>query len=142
MEILVRNQIDFILIHKVFQKHINSIKTYPGANIGSDHNPVVLNLRIWRFIKQRGPAFGKIDTRKLKSNAFKELIRKSLEEKMGKVPDQGDTWEKIKDVIVDVQSEEIGELKRAANKKWITDEILDKMEKRHHASVKRKPYLV
>jgi len=42
----VRNQIDYVLISKRFRNIVKSIKTYPGADIGSDHNPVVANLAL------------------------------------------------------------------------------------------------
>ena len=34
-----RNQIDFILIRERFKNYIKCVKTYPGADIDSDHNP-------------------------------------------------------------------------------------------------------
>lgn len=43
---IVRNQIDFILILRKVRNAITLTKTYPGANIGSDHNPVVAKRNI------------------------------------------------------------------------------------------------
>ena len=37
----VRNQIDYIMINKRFRNAIKRVTTYPGADVGSDHNPVV-----------------------------------------------------------------------------------------------------
>ncbi|CAG4984092.1 unnamed protein product [Colias eurytheme] len=42
---IVRNQIDYLLISKRHRNSIKSAKTYPGADIGSDHNPVVAVIR-------------------------------------------------------------------------------------------------
>ncbi|CAK1599374.1 unnamed protein product [Parnassius mnemosyne] len=42
---IVRNQIDYILINRRYRNSLTSVKTYPGADIGSDHNPVVASLR-------------------------------------------------------------------------------------------------
>ena len=36
-----RNQIDYIMINQTFRKAIRQVKTYPGADINSDHNQYV-----------------------------------------------------------------------------------------------------
>ena len=41
-----RNQIDYIPIGKRFRNAVKYSKTYPGADCGSDHNPVVCKLAI------------------------------------------------------------------------------------------------
>ena len=38
---VTRNQIDYILIRNRFRNSIKKCKTYSGADINSDHNPVV-----------------------------------------------------------------------------------------------------
>lgn len=53
---LVRNQIDYILVKTRFRNWIKSAKTYPGADVGSDHNPVVavIRARLKRIAKKNG----------------------------------------------------------------------------------------
>uniref|UniRef100_A0A0B7BR26 Endonuclease/exonuclease/phosphatase domain-containing protein n=4 Tax=Arion vulgaris TaxID=1028688 RepID=A0A0B7BR26_9EUPU len=41
-----RNQIDFIMIRNRFKNNVMNTKTYPGADINSDHNPVMIKLNI------------------------------------------------------------------------------------------------
>ena len=41
-----RSQIDYILISQRFRNCVKQTKTYPGADIGSDHNPVVMKLLV------------------------------------------------------------------------------------------------
>ena len=43
---VTRNQIDYILIRQRFRNSITKCKTYPGADINSDHNPVIAKVRI------------------------------------------------------------------------------------------------
>uniref|UniRef100_A0A8D9AHH9 Craniofacial development protein 2 n=1 Tax=Cacopsylla melanoneura TaxID=428564 RepID=A0A8D9AHH9_9HEMI len=45
-EKIIRNQIDFILINKRFRNSCTTVRTYPGADIVSDHTPVVGDFRI------------------------------------------------------------------------------------------------
>ena len=53
-----RNQIDYVTINRRFRNSIVQAKTYPGADCGSDHVPVVVDMemklkRLRR--KKRGP---------------------------------------------------------------------------------------
>ena len=41
-----RNQIDYILINKRFRNCVKQVKTYPGCDITSDHNPVIVKMKI------------------------------------------------------------------------------------------------
>ena len=42
----VCNQIDFIMINNRFKNSFKDIKTYPGADIDLDYNPVVSKIEI------------------------------------------------------------------------------------------------
>ena len=41
-----RNQMDYILISKRFRNCVKQAKTYPGADINSDHNPLLIKMKI------------------------------------------------------------------------------------------------
>ena len=41
-----RNQIEYIMIHTRIRNSVRQEKTHPGAEIGSDHNPVVTTVKI------------------------------------------------------------------------------------------------
>ena len=43
---VTRNQIHYILVKKRFKKRIKQCITYPGADIGSDHNAVVATMKV------------------------------------------------------------------------------------------------
>lgn len=55
------------------------MKTYPGADLGSDHNPVVMRFKMQRLVKQHSLITNKIDTHKMKNEVHRENIGKSLE---------------------------------------------------------------
>ena len=42
----VKNQIDYITINERFRNSVTQVKTYPGADINSDHVPVVATFRL------------------------------------------------------------------------------------------------
>ena len=41
-----RNQIDYIMLNERFRNCIKQAKTYPGADMNSDHNPVVVKINM------------------------------------------------------------------------------------------------
>ena len=43
---IVRNQIDYIMINERFKNAVTNVKTYPGADVGSDHNRVLMQIKI------------------------------------------------------------------------------------------------
>ena len=40
------NQIDFILINKRFRNGVKQARTYPGADVGSDNNPLIIKMNV------------------------------------------------------------------------------------------------
>lgn len=62
---IVGNQIDFILINKRFQNSTIFTKTYPGADISSDHNLLIatMKLKLKKLMKKDNRIT--IDTRKV-----------------------------------------------------------------------------
>ena len=57
---------DFIMINNRFKNSIKDIKTYPGADIDSDHNPVVSKIEIKLKKIKRLNNVGQLDVSKLK----------------------------------------------------------------------------
>lgn len=133
---IVRNQIDFILMDHRFKKYVKSVKTYPGSDINSDHNPVVMALKIMRFRKiKRTPNIKRIDIRKLKNPDIRNEVASELEAKMEQIKENGElqperTWSLIKDAITYSQENKIGFARNNKKRDWMTPEILDLMEKR------------
>ena len=72
------NQIDYILVRKRFRSGVNIAKTrsFPGANIGSDHNllMVTIHLRLKRISKPKGTRL-KFDLEKLKDPKVLKLSK-------------------------------------------------------------------
>ena len=53
---ILRNQIDYIIINQRHRNSVKPVRTYPGADIGSDHNPVIMTLSV----KLKQPKRGKL----------------------------------------------------------------------------------
>ena len=142
---ITRNQIDYILIRKRFRNSIINCKTYPGADIGSDHNPLVckLSVRLKRAMpasqnkKQQLIDFGKLSTQEMKEkyiwdvkNKYEALSLETDEQEGTSAPER--KWNLFKNSIQHA-NENAPKLEKKKNQIWITDEILLLMDKRKKA---------
>ena len=60
---IYRNQIDFILINKRFRNAVKQARTYPGADVGSDHNPLMIKMNMYAVeIQNQYEALSKEET--------------------------------------------------------------------------------
>lgn len=139
----IRNQIDYILAPKRYRNGVLSAKTYPGADVGSDHNPVVARMRI--RLKRIGKSFTKkpnMDA--LRNESQKQDISDQLNAQLRSIkqrntsPTPGtensknieDTWKQLKNAMQKVQEQLITKDNKKQHKSWMTQEILDLMESR------------
>ena len=147
---LYRNQIDFILIRNRFKNSIKQIKTYPGADIGSDHVPVSCKIQIKLKRPQKSTKNEQRDMNKMRD----EKIRKeynlevrnyfaSLEnEETEQNPEEEieEDWNRIKLSMISATKKCIPKKERTKTKEWITEEILAKMEERKTAKNDKELY--
>lgn len=133
---ITRNQIDFILVGQNLKKYVQTVKTYPGADINSDHNPVVMDFHMRRLKKVgRTQPIPRINTRKLRIPNIRTQISSKIECEMTKIQNQEqldieETWNMIKTSITQIQDKDIGYHVNNSKKEWMTPEILELMNER------------
>ena len=145
-----RNQIDFILIRKRFQNAVINAKTYPGADIHSDHIPVICKLKIKLKVPIKSKLEAKLDMDVLREergkaqfsievNNYYDLLAQDEEEQ---IPEEKiDTiLGLMKRSLVDTAKKIVPIKKRTKQKDWITDEILVKMRERKESKNDIKKY--
>lgn len=134
---IVRNQIDFVMINRKYRNAITSCKTYPGADIPSDHNLLLARtkLRLKKIVRKKTSK--NVDTRKLKQdNVFQQTKERLNKEFMNISVNNNheteieDLWNKIKVSITSVTEEELRPDKIEKRQQWMTDSILELMEER------------
>ena len=79
------NQIDYIMVWKRFRSSVNIAKTrsFPGADIGSDHELVMMNFKLHlKRVKKLGHARIKSDLEKLKDPEVAEAFHAMIEGKI------------------------------------------------------------
>ena len=67
-----RNQIDYIMINQTFKNCVKPARTYPGADINSDHNPVTIKFKEKLKKIKRNQAQSQIDYNLLKDDTYKK----------------------------------------------------------------------
>ncbi|KAI5724057.1 hypothetical protein M8J76_014882 [Diaphorina citri] len=138
---VMRNQIDFLLINKRFRNSCVTIRTYPGADIVSDHNPLVGDFRI-RMKKAKKKTMPPFDLAKLKYQETKAKVLVALNNKYESKPrkDADADMETLQKTIEDIKKEFLKPDERK-NKPWMTDEILKLMEERRLAQNNKVEYI-
>lgn len=138
---VIRNQIDYILVNKRYHSAVISAKTYPGTDINSDHNPVVVKVRPrWKIIKKQRPK-DKLDMQLLKNGTTQKTVHEELNKNLGSIEqhiitesvDVNVLWKAIKDRINNVTEKHTKATPRRNKQEWMTEEILQLMDKRRES---------
>lgn len=133
---IVRNQIDYIIINKRFRNSIKNCLTYPGADIKSDHNPVVatLHCKFKNLAKQKQQNY-RIDLRKMKEPIVKAGVSTAINEwadkQLSHPPSAPlETWSTLKDTVRNICQTFLRPDLLIKKQQWMTDEILNLMTER------------
>lgn len=144
----VKNQIDYITVNRRFRNIIKSTKTYPGADVFSDHNLLVatVKLKMKRCVKKRHMPH--IDVRRLDDPEIKALVQNEIQTKLNNVnerqqnEDIESTWCNIKEAINSVTRDRLKSSGPVKLKPWMTNEILQQMDlRRTYKNVDTSKYL-
>uniref|UniRef100_A0A8D8VL77 Craniofacial development protein 2 n=2 Tax=Cacopsylla melanoneura TaxID=428564 RepID=A0A8D8VL77_9HEMI len=129
---LIRNQIDYILVNQRYRNSCKMAKTYPGADISSDHNLLAADFRIkWKKLKIKGMS-KTYDRMKIKDPAIRSQIVDVLNSTLCDIKTSLETEVKVNQIVKATQLIKKDILTRETNKKksWMTDEIINLMEER------------
>src|SRR3989441_4222356 len=132
---VTKNQIDFVLVDKRFRNGIQNSKSMPGADCDSDHNPVVvkMKIRLQRVKKARKTVKWNVNNLKKSEvrNAYRMRLDQQLqEEKIDECMEVDEIWKRLKDGISTVAEEICGKEMQPKKQNWMNSEILHKMEER------------
>ena len=136
----INNQIDYIMMKTRFRSSINTAKTrsFPGADIGSDHDLVMMTCRIHikRVFKKQGYTRIKFDLDKLKDPKVAEAFQAMIGGKFAAlniIDADHQNMDTIKDIfdtaVTDSAFKILGKV-RPTKKPWVTANILDECDQR------------
>lgn len=127
-----RYQIDFIMVKNRFKNQVNDSRSYPGADIDSDHNLVMMkcNLKL-KKIKRRGNT-NRWQTSKLKEEKVNEKFKEYTNKiKAQEEQDINTRWTSLRETTTNSATETMKETKSTLpRKEWITPEIIEMIEER------------
>ena len=134
-----RNQIDFVMLNERFRNSVKQAKTYPGADINSDHNPVVVEI----CIKVKKPTKSlknvQLRFRLLKEQEYKEKYNievknkyeaLSILEEDGLEEDVEKSWNTVRECIQTSMKTVLPPAEHKKKKPWMTNDILKMMKER------------
>ena len=118
-----QNQIDYTLCSQAWRSSIQSAKTRPGADYGSDHELLIANFRLklkkvgktirpFRYDLNQSPYDYTVEVR----NRFKGL------ELIDRVPDE--LWNEVRDIVQVTGIKTIPMEKKCKKAKWLSEEAL------------------
>ena len=130
-----RNQIDYILCSQRWRSSIQSAKTRPGADCGSDHELLIAKFRLklkkvgkttrpFRYDLNQIPYDYTVEVR----NRFKGL------DLIDRVPDE--LWNEVRDIVQETGIKTIPMEKKCKKAKWLSGEALQIAVKRREAKSK------
>ena len=130
-----RNQIDYILCSQRLRGSIQSTKTRPGADCGSDHELLITKFRLklkkvgkttrpFRYDPNQIPYNYTVEVR----NRFNGL------DVIDRVPDE--LWMKVHDIVQETWIKTISKTKKCKKAKWLSEEALQIAVKRREAKSK------
>ena len=135
-----RNQIDYILINRRFRNSVKQSKSYPGADCGSDHVPVVARIHIKLRKLQAPKQVPKYQLDKLlEENVRKEFylnVSNRYEALEDQDTDLDEEWNTFETIMNEAAEKTIPKKRKKKKQKWMNDEILDMMEQRRQVKVK------
>ena len=139
-----RSQIDYIMINTLFRNSVKQTKTYPGADIGSDHNPIVATVKnnLKRIKKKENIEQFNLDM--LKDEQMRQQyaveVNNIFDCHLHEVTEQGYErdrvdilWTNIKEGIQKAAHNILSKIVKKNKKPCIRTDILDMMEKRKRA---------
>ncbi|XP_047511711.1 craniofacial development protein 2-like [Pieris napi] len=131
---IVRNQIDYIAINSRFKNSIKSAQTYPGADINSDHNPVIVKMCCNLKKLKKTKIICRPDIRSIKHPDKRVKVSKAInrwaEENFNTTASVEEVNHALVRTITDINETILGQTQYNKRQQWMEDEILDLMEER------------
>ena len=110
---VTKNQIDYVLVDKRFRQGVRNSKSMPGADCGSDHNPVIATIKIKLRKMRRTKPTTKWNLDKLKNPQnrceYQNKLNKQLKDRNIRDMDEIDqVWDTLKECIEEIAEEICG----------------------------------
>lgn len=135
-----KNQIDFILVNKKGMGSVRNSRAFPSADVGSDHQLLMANMKL--KLKRNAPISRgrKIDVSKLQDESIKLRYQEQMEKHWAtprQALDVEREWSRIKEQFNGVAGEVLGYQKAGERREWLSIETLELAQERRTAKANR-----
>ncbi|XP_049944546.1 uncharacterized protein LOC126426686 [Schistocerca serialis cubense] len=128
-----RCQIDYIMVRQRFSNQVLNCMTFPGADVDSNHNLLVMNCRLKLKKLQKGGNLRRWDLDELTKPEVVQSFRDSVREQLTGIEERNtveEEWVALRDEVVKAAEDQVGKKTRASRNPWVTEEILNLIDER------------
>ena len=136
----VFNEIDYICISKKWRGALQDVRTYRGADIGSDHYLVAAKMQLRLEVLKTQKRSKPYDIAKLKNNNVREKLEVEITNKFHALTDECEIeqeWNVFKDVVLKATYNTVGKRRGTREEQWIRPETYDLIDKRRNIKMRR-----
>ena len=124
---ICRYQMDFILVSRRYGNAVKHVKTYPGADIGSDHVPVVMNIHLRLKKISNGRKTIRPNLEILKDESIRQLFPNNVSNRY-----EGLACEEPMQIDDSESIDNVWKNSKSSNEETVEDIISDKEEKKQN----------
>lgn len=135
---MVRNQSDYNMVNKRYRISILNGHTYPSADCNSEHIMLAAKcqIRLRKYSKNSERKESRINVSPLKNQEVARKFAKKVEEEIEGINADDEeienVWRKGKEKVISAAKTTIPERKTTRRKPWMTEEIIELMNKRRN----------
>uniref|UniRef100_A0A8D8YQU9 Craniofacial development protein 2 n=1 Tax=Cacopsylla melanoneura TaxID=428564 RepID=A0A8D8YQU9_9HEMI len=131
---IARYQIDFIMVKQRFRNQVKDSRSYPAADVGSDHNLVMMKCNLkFKKLEKKKSNLKKWNVTSLKNQQIQERYKRETDQELEDKNDIEAKWKDIKQTLEKKAEEIVGYKRNDIKKPWITEEIVNLIEERRQA---------
>ena len=139
-----RNKFDYILIKYKLSSNVISSRSFPSADVDSDHQLVLANIKLKLKATEKPKRPKKYDVNKLSTQETCNTCQVTIGGKFGRLLELTDTdietekmWEEIKACFKETAEEVLGNKNPQQQKSWLTSEVLELSNERSKVKQQR-----
>src|SRR6218665_3963979 len=137
------NLTDYIIVNRKLMGGVRNSRAFPSADVGSDHQLIMMNVRLKLKAKK-----GTVQTRKISVKALKnEVIKRTFQTRIDqrwelmmteKVEGIDEEWSKVKGISQETSEKTPGYKKSNERAEWISERTLKLMDERREYKNRRR----
>ena len=136
---VTRNQIDYLICQQRWESSVKNAKTLPGADCASDHNLLMMKVKIKMKRIAKPPLTRKFDLEKIQTcNDFSLELKNRFQGLEIDDNSSEEFWSQVKSTVLSVAEEKLPKLDKKKISPWLSTEAIEVAKRRREARIKRR----